>query len=191
MPVTAGYAFERVRSWVKGVGQQLASTYPELIATAHRSTHRGRRVTIDDALNSVGRNTTAPYTLRASPAQPTVTTPLTCEELDAGNMHPIDLTPQVVLERVGRLGDLFAPVLQANQHIASFGMRKLPTPCGENHIYRAAAGQQEQSPISALRRTMARGIRAHPTETAGRSQIALCDRNPFSCEALSYLTALP
>jgi bifunctional non-homologous end joining protein LigD len=118
VPLAAGYTFERVRSWVKGVGQQLATTYPELIATTGGSTHRGGRVTIDYAQNSVGRNTAAPYTLRASPAQPTVSTPLTWEELEAGNIHPVDLTPQTVLERAGRLGDLFAPVLRANQHIA-------------------------------------------------------------------------
>jgi len=75
-------------------------------------------VTIDAAQNSVGRNTAAPYTLRASIPHPTVSTPLTWEELDSGNMQPADLTPQVVLERVGRLGDLFAPILQSDQHIS-------------------------------------------------------------------------
>jgi bifunctional non-homologous end joining protein LigD len=84
---------------------------------ASGSTHRGGRVTIDAVQNSVGRNTAAPYTLRASPPHPTVSTPLTWEELDGGTIHPADLTPQVVLERVGRLGDLFAPVLHTDQHI--------------------------------------------------------------------------
>ena len=117
VPLAAGYTFERVRSWVKAVGQQLASSYPNLIAIAQGATHRGGRVTIDPGQNSEGRNTAAPYTLRARAAHPTVSTPLSWEELDAGNIHPADLTPQVVLERVGRLGDLFAPVLHTNQHI--------------------------------------------------------------------------
>jgi bifunctional non-homologous end joining protein LigD len=38
-------------------------------------------VTVDYAQNSIGRNTAAPYTLRAHPAHPTVSTPLTWEEL--------------------------------------------------------------------------------------------------------------
>jgi bifunctional non-homologous end joining protein LigD len=100
------------------VGQQLASSYPDLMALAHGATHQGGRVAIDYAQNSVGRNTASPYTLRANPAHPTVSTPLTWAELDAGTIHPFDLTPQVVIERVGRLGDLFAPVLQGDQHIA-------------------------------------------------------------------------
>jgi bifunctional non-homologous end joining protein LigD len=118
VPLGPGHTFERVRTWVKAVGQRLASSYPDLVAFAHGVTHRGGRVTIDYAQNSVGRNTAAPYTLRAHPAHPTVSTPLSWAELDAGIIHPADLTPQVVLERVGRLGDLFAPVLQADQHIA-------------------------------------------------------------------------
>jgi bifunctional non-homologous end joining protein LigD len=118
VPLATGYTFGRVRSWVKSVGQQLATTYPELISLAQGSTHRGGRVTIDYAQNSVGRNTAAPYTLRASSTHPQVSTPLTWEELDASTIDPADLTPQVVLERVQRLGDLFAPILHTEQHIA-------------------------------------------------------------------------
>jgi len=103
---------------MRASSERLASSYPELIALAHGATHQGGRVTIDYGQNSIGRNTAAPYTLRAHPVHPTVSTPLTWEELDAGTIQPTDLTPQVVLERVGRLGDLFAPVLQADQRIA-------------------------------------------------------------------------
>jgi bifunctional non-homologous end joining protein LigD len=103
VPLAPGHTFERVRAWVKAVGQRLASSYPELIALAHGATHQGGRVTIDYAQNSVGRTTATPYTLRAHPVHPTVSAPLTWEELEEG---------------VGRLGDLFAPVLQEEQHIA-------------------------------------------------------------------------
>ncbi len=117
VPLGPGYTFERVRGWVKAVGQQLASNYPNLIALAHGATHQGGSVTVDYAQNSLGRNTAAPYTLRAHPVHPAVSTPLTWEELDAGTIHPASLSPQVVLERVSRMGDLFAPVLQGDQHI--------------------------------------------------------------------------
>ena len=99
------------------MGNELASKYPDLIAQARGATHEGGRVTVDYAQNSLGRNTAAPYTLRAHPDHPTVSTPLTWEELDAGTIHPATLTPQVVLERLRRMGDLFIPVLQADQRI--------------------------------------------------------------------------
>ena len=117
VPLAPGYTFERVRRWVKAMGQQLASKYPDLIAPARGATHLGGRVTVDYAQNSLGRNTATPYTLRAHPDHPTVSTPLTWEELDAGTIHPATLTPQVVLERASRMGDLFTPVLQADQRI--------------------------------------------------------------------------
>jgi bifunctional non-homologous end joining protein LigD len=117
VPLGPGHTFEGVRARVKAMGEQLASSYPDLVALAHGATHQGGRVTVDYAQNSVGRNTAAPYTLRAQPAHPTVSTPLTWEELEAGTIHPADLTPQVVLERIGRLGDLFAPVLHGDQRL--------------------------------------------------------------------------
>jgi bifunctional non-homologous end joining protein LigD len=117
VPLAPGYTFERVRQWVKAMGQELASNYPNLIAPARGATHEGGRVTVDYAQNSLGRNTAAPYTIRAHPEHPTVSTPLTWEELDAGTIHPTSFTPQVVLERLHRMGDLFSPVLQADQHI--------------------------------------------------------------------------
>lgn len=120
VPLGTGYPFDRVRAWVKTMGQQLATTYPDLITIAHGPTHRSGRVIIDYTQNSVGRNTATPYTLRANPASPTVSTPLTWEELAAGTIHPASLTPQVVLERIQQVGDLFAPVLQMDQSIPSF-----------------------------------------------------------------------
>ena len=117
VPLGPGYTFERVRGWVKAVGQLLASNYPDLIALAHGATHQGGSVTVDYAQNSLGCNTAAPYTLRAHPVHPAVSTPLTWEELDAGTIHPASLSPHMVLERVSRMGDLFAPVLQGDQHI--------------------------------------------------------------------------
>src|SRR6266700_7198686 len=117
VPLAPGYTFERVRGWVKAMGNELASKYPDLIAPARGATHLEGCVKVDYAQNSLGRNTATPYTLRAHPDHPTVSTPLTWEELelDAGTITPASLSPQIVLERISRMGDLFAPALQADQ----------------------------------------------------------------------------
>lgn len=119
VPLTAGagYTFDGVRAWVKRQAERLAARYPDLIAVAHGATHRGDQVTVDYAQNSIARNTAAPYTVRAHPEKPIVSTPLTWDEVAAGGLHPTDCTPQVALDRIRRLGDLFAPVLTAGQHI--------------------------------------------------------------------------
>ena len=67
LPLAPGHTFARVRDWVRDIAEELAAAHPTLFAVAHGSTHRGRQVTIDHAQNSTGRNTAAPYTVRALP----------------------------------------------------------------------------------------------------------------------------
>jgi bifunctional non-homologous end joining protein LigD len=73
-------------------------------------------VAIDYAQNSIGRNTAAPYTVRALPGAP-VSTPLTWEEVAAGQVRPGDLSLRTVPARVRELGDLFSPVLGRDQRL--------------------------------------------------------------------------
>jgi bifunctional non-homologous end joining protein LigD len=116
LPLAAGHTFDAVRVWVKDQAEQMAAAYPQLIAVAHGGTHRGRQVTVDHAPNSIGRNTAAPYTLRARPGGP-VSTPLTWDEVDDGRVQPSEFTLGTIPERLKKVGDLFAPVLQGTQEL--------------------------------------------------------------------------
>jgi bifunctional non-homologous end joining protein LigD len=116
LPLAPGQTFERVRDWVRQLAENLEAAHPKLIAVSHGPTHRGRRVTIDHAQNSVGRNSAAPYTVRARPGAP-VSTPLTWKEIADGTVRPGDLTMKTVPGRVKTLGDLFTPTLAADQRL--------------------------------------------------------------------------
>jgi len=116
LPLAAGHTYDAVRAWVKAVAERLAAAHPDLIAVARGATHRGGHVTIDYAQNSVGRNTAAPYTPRARPGAP-VSCPLTWDEVADGKIAPSDLTLRTVPDRVAKLGDVFAPVLAADQRL--------------------------------------------------------------------------
>jgi bifunctional non-homologous end joining protein LigD len=118
IPLAAGHSFEQVRAWVKGLAEQLAAAYPERIALAHGATHRGQQVTVDHAQNSIGRNTAGVYTVRARPGAP-VSTPLTWDEVEAGDVRPLDLTLHTVGQRLRARGDLFAAVLNGDQRLPS------------------------------------------------------------------------
>jgi len=115
-PLEPGYTFDQVRGWVYSVAQDLAASYPHLFAVPHGATHRSKRVTLDYAQNSIGRNTAAPYTLRARLGA-TVSTPLTWEEIADGRFRPPDFTIHTVPQRVQKLGDPFANLLQVRYHI--------------------------------------------------------------------------
>jgi bifunctional non-homologous end joining protein LigD len=116
LPLAPGHTFEDVRAWVKATAEELAADHPDLVAVSHGPTHRGSHVTVDHAQNSVGRNTAAPYTVRALPSAP-VSTPLTWDEVGAGRVRPTDFTLKNVPKRLGTLGDLFGPVLKRGQRL--------------------------------------------------------------------------
>lgn len=114
LPLAPGHTFEQVRDWVRDLAEELAAAHPDLIAVSRGPTHRGRHVTVDHAQNSVGRNSAAPYTVRARPGAP-VSTPLTWDEVHAGTVRPTDFTLQTVGARLAQHGDLFSSVLARDQ----------------------------------------------------------------------------
>jgi bifunctional non-homologous end joining protein LigD len=116
VPLVPGPSFEQVRAWVNVVGKRLTAAHPDLVALPEGATHRGDRVTIDAAQNSLGRNTAAPYTVRAFPSAP-VSAPLTWEEVEAEDVAPSSLNLRTMPTRLAARGDLFAPTLQLAQRL--------------------------------------------------------------------------
>ena len=79
---------------------------------------RAGKVLVDWLQNDASRSTVAPYSLRAAP-RPTVSMPVTWAEVEAalGSRRPELLTFDAddARERLGRVGDLFRPVLDVRQ----------------------------------------------------------------------------
>ena len=70
---------------------------------------------VDWSQNSRHKTTVAVYSLRARP-RPTVSTPVTWEEVEAAaGGAPLSFEAPEVLARVDELGDLFAPTLTERQ----------------------------------------------------------------------------
>jgi bifunctional non-homologous end joining protein LigD len=76
-----------------------------------------RSVKLDVKMNGHGQQIVAPYSIRPVPAA-SVATPLAWDEVDDA-LDPAAFTPAVVLDRVARLGDLYAPVLRGRQSLAA------------------------------------------------------------------------
>jgi bifunctional non-homologous end joining protein LigD len=116
VPIARGPRYEETRAWAQAVAETLERARPDLVTTRLRRDGREEAVLVDYAQNALGRTTVAVYSVRPRPGAP-VSTPLTWDEVAAGAVRPGDFTMRTVLERVRRLGDLFAPVLAGGQRL--------------------------------------------------------------------------
>jgi bifunctional non-homologous end joining protein LigD len=90
------------------LARRLEGALPKLVVSKMAKELRPRKVFVDWSQNNPAKTTVAPYSLRAK-ARPTVSTPLTWDEVATGG--DLAFTAGEVLDRVEQLGDLWAPVL--------------------------------------------------------------------------------
>ncbi len=95
-------------AYVKRLNSTLAKAYPDFFIATMSVAQRAGRIYVDYNQNLAARNTIAPYSMRGRDI-PAVATPVTWDELGAVR-GPDDLrfSPEEVLDRVDRQGDLAA-----------------------------------------------------------------------------------
>ncbi len=98
----------RTSPYARALAERLERQRPDLVVSRMTKALRPGKVLVDWSQNNPAKTTVAPYSLRAK-EQPTVSTPLTWDEVAAG--APLSFTSEHVLERVTDLGDLFAGTL--------------------------------------------------------------------------------
>ena len=119
---TAGVTHEGAADFALAVGQVLERQLPERVTTVMAKAQRPGKIFVDWSQNAHHKTTIAPYSLRARHA-PTVSTPVAWDEVEACTAGDVELrfTSDEVLERVERMGDLFAPVLTVMQALPALG----------------------------------------------------------------------
>ena len=97
-----------VTAFAKAVAEGLEREHPNRIVSKQAKELRPGKILIDWSQNVHAKTTVCVYSLRARD-EPTVSTPITWDELEAGAAGtPLRFTADMVLDRVDRLGDLFA-----------------------------------------------------------------------------------
>jgi bifunctional non-homologous end joining protein LigD len=123
VPLNTPVTFDDTKLFSRTVAQILEKQDPKHITTNMSKAVRDNKVFVDWSQNDRHKTTACAYTLRARP-RPTVSTPVTWDELDRalrrGDPSALHFEAPDVLRRVKKLGDLFAPVLRLRQ--------KLPLP---------------------------------------------------------------
>jgi bifunctional non-homologous end joining protein LigD len=111
--VAKRWAADRTNTYAHGLARELEKDDEALVVSRMAKPLREGKVLIDWSQNNTAKTTVSPYSLRAIEG-PTVSTPVTWDEVDAvaggGGVPLLGFTPQAVLERVASMGDLFAPL---------------------------------------------------------------------------------
>jgi bifunctional non-homologous end joining protein LigD len=118
VPLNTPTSYDVTRPFARGLAELLERRRPELVVSEMKKSLRGGKVFVDWSQNTSFKTTVNAYSLRARP-QPTVSAPLTWEEVEAvtESRDPDELvfTSADVLQRVSEQGDLFAGVLELRQ----------------------------------------------------------------------------
>ncbi len=112
-----GVPYARTRAFARAVAELLAAEEPGLVVARQAKAQRKGKVLVDWYQNDDGKTTVSVYSIRAAHDRPTVSAPLSWDEIQAGGESVFLLSPDDVLRRIERDGDLFAPVLDLVQDL--------------------------------------------------------------------------
>jgi bifunctional non-homologous end joining protein LigD len=120
IPLHTRTGYEQTKSFAHAVARLLEQEHPELVVSDMKKAVRTNKVFVDWSQNDEHKTTISIYSLRAR-EQPTVSTPVAWDEVeqalkkkDAGRLV---FEAKDVLARVGKMGDLFEPVLKLKQKL--------------------------------------------------------------------------
>jgi len=109
--------FDQSASFALAVAQLLEKQHPDRVTSTMAKKERKGKVFIDWSQNSWFKTTICAYSMRARP-RPTVSTPVTWDEVDAAaSGERLSFETAEVLDRIGRLGDLFEPTATISQEL--------------------------------------------------------------------------
>ncbi|MCE5278113.1 MAG: non-homologous end-joining DNA ligase [Planctomycetaceae bacterium] len=118
VPLNTPVTFDQTKQFALTVAQLMEKHYPQRVTSKMRKEHRGGKIFIDWSQNDEHKTTVCVYSLRATP-EPRVSTPVAWEELEAavkaGKSDRLQFSPQRVIERLEKEGDLFAEALTLRQ----------------------------------------------------------------------------
>jgi bifunctional non-homologous end joining protein LigD len=115
VPLNSPATFPQTKAFARDVAEVLAARLPDRVVARVDKRLRTGKVFVDWGQNDRHKSTVAAYSLRAKLARPTVSLPLTWDEVSAA--EALLPGPDEAVERVAERGDLFAPVLTLSQRL--------------------------------------------------------------------------
>jgi bifunctional non-homologous end joining protein LigD len=131
IPINSAVSYDKTKAFSHAIAELLESQRPEMVVSKMQKNLRSGKVLVDWSQNDDHKTTVNVYSLRAKD-YPTVSTPVTWDEVESvvrsRNAKHLSFEAKEVLERVEKMGDPFAPVLNLKQKLPSAGViQKLRT----------------------------------------------------------------
>jgi bifunctional non-homologous end joining protein LigD len=125
VPINSAATYDKTKAFAHAVAELLESQSPETVVSKMQKSLRRGKVLVDWSQNDDHKTTVNVYSLRAKD-YPTVSTPVTWEEVDAvvrkRKATDLSFESKEVLKRVQKMGDLFAPVLHLKQKLPALSV---------------------------------------------------------------------
>lgn len=114
VPALPGHTYADTQGFAEAIGRLLLRVYPEGVTLERTVAKRGPKVYVDYLQNRATATLAGVYSARPRPGAP-VSMPLTWQEVD---QEPLPRwSVRTAVERLRRVGDLFAPLLQIQQDL--------------------------------------------------------------------------
>ncbi|HET7473726.1 MAG TPA: non-homologous end-joining DNA ligase [Candidatus Limnocylindrales bacterium] len=120
IPIEPKYTFSDTSDWVERISRAIGSTVPDLVSWEWSKGNRGGKARLDYTQNQPIKTLVAPYSVRPAAGAP-VSAPITWDELDDPDLRPNRWTVRTIVERVERVGDLFAGAQTDAQELPPLG----------------------------------------------------------------------
>jgi bifunctional non-homologous end joining protein LigD len=121
VPLNTAVSYDLTQPFARTLAELLAQEHPRLIIAEMARAQRKGKVFIDWSQNTLHKTTVAVYSLRAKRERPYVSMPVSWPELEralaARDRSRLEFEPEAALARLGKVGDLFAPVLKLEQRL--------------------------------------------------------------------------
>jgi bifunctional non-homologous end joining protein LigD len=121
VPLNTPVTYAATNPFAHTVAQLLEREHPQLVVSRMTKVLRKGKILIDWSQNHEKKTTVAAYSLRGKRDVPYVSAPVTWDELDRArarsNFAGLFFTPDAMLARIRRYGDLFVPVLERKQKL--------------------------------------------------------------------------
>src|SRR5204862_6631153 len=121
VPLNTPITYEATQPFARAIAELLEREHVDSVVSEMAKNLRIGKVFIDWSQNADHKTTVGVYSLRAKRPRPYISMPVKWEEVNKAiqkqHAELLEFTPDVALQRLKRVGDLFAPVLKLKQKL--------------------------------------------------------------------------